>query len=61
MQSINDFVVFGAMVVGSFVSGSLLVTFGWGTVTALILPPVIVSAIALLWLQRAIPTPSRQH
>ncbi len=61
VQSINDFVVFGAMVVGSFVSGSLLATFGWGTVTSLILPPVIVSAIALLWLQRAMPAPSRQH
>jgi MFS family permease len=61
VQSINDFVVFGAMVVGSFVSGGLLATFGWGTVTALILPPVIVSATALLWLQRVMPAPLRQH
>lgn len=61
VQSINDFVVFGAMVIGSFTSGSLLATYGWATVTALILPPVAVSAIALFWLQWAAVAPSRQH
>ncbi|MEM5312565.1 MFS transporter [Paraburkholderia sp. JHI869] len=50
VQSINDFVVFGAMVIGSFVSGSLLMSFGWATVTSLMLPPIIVSALALVWL-----------
>lgn len=53
VQSINDFVVFGSMVVGSFASGSLLALYGWSTVTMLILPPVALAALALLWLSRA--------
>ncbi|WP_137925085.1 MFS transporter [Cupriavidus sp. 2SB] len=61
VQSLNDFVVFGAMVLGSFVSGSLLATFGWTTVTTLILPPVVVAAAALLWLQWTSVEPSKQH
>ncbi|SOY58498.1 Drug transport transmembrane protein (fragment) [Cupriavidus taiwanensis] len=60
VQSLNDFVVFGAMVVGSFVSGSLLAAFGWAMVSSLILPPVVVAAAALLWLQRTSVEPSRQ-
>jgi len=50
VQSINDFVVFGAMVIGSFTSGSLLTLYGWSFVTALVLPPVALAAIGLLWL-----------
>lgn len=50
VQSINDFVVFGAMVVGSFASGSLLTTYGWQLVSGLILPPVLLAAASLLWL-----------
>ena len=46
VQSINDFVVFGAMVIGSFASGSLLSAYGWSTVAALTLPPVVVAAAA---------------
>lgn len=53
VQSVNDFVVFGAMVIGSFASGSLLATYGWATVTSLILPPVVVAAVALLWFARS--------
>lgn len=53
VQSINDFVVFGTMVIGSFASGSLLSAYGWSTVAALTLPPVVVAAAALLWLGRA--------
>lgn len=52
VQSINDFVVFGTMVIGSFASGSLLSAYGWSTVSALTLPPVVVAAAALLWLGR---------
>lgn len=52
VQSINDFVVFGTMVIGSFTSGSLLSAYGWSTVAALTLPPVVVAAAALLWLGR---------
>ena len=53
VQSINDFVVFGTMVIGSFASCSLLSAYGWSTVAALTLPPVVVAAAALLWLGRA--------
>lgn len=53
VQSINDFVVFGSMAVGSFASGSVLATHGWTWVTALMLPPVLVAAISLVWLSRS--------
>jgi len=52
VQSINDFVVFGAMVFGSLASGGLLTIFGWSMVSGLILPPVMLAMAALLWLQR---------
>lgn len=52
VQSINDFVVFGTMVIGSFASGSQLSAYGWSTVAALTLPPVVVAAAALLWIGR---------
>ena len=32
VQSLNDFVVFGMMVLGSFASGGLLTAYGWNTV-----------------------------
>lgn len=51
VQSINDFVVFGAMVIGSFVSGGLLTTLGWPIVSGLILPPVALAITGVLWLQ----------
>lgn len=53
VQSINDFVVFGAMVFGSLASGGLLAVFGWTVVSGLILPPVLLAMAALLWLQRS--------
>lgn len=52
VQSINDFVVFGAMAVGSFASGSLLTTYGWDWVTGLMLPPIALAALSLLWLAK---------
>lgn len=51
VQSINDFVVFGAMVIGSFVSGGLLTALGWSAVSGLILPPVALAVTGVLWLQ----------
>lgn len=51
VQSINDFVVFGTMAVGSFLSGGLLSAYGWGVVAALVLVPVSAAAVALGWLQ----------
>jgi len=50
VQSVYDFVVFGAMVIGSFASGSLLATYGWALVCSLIFPPVLVAAASLFWL-----------
>jgi predicted MFS family arabinose efflux permease len=32
VQSLNDFIVFGTMALGSFASGGLLTTYGWNTV-----------------------------
>lgn len=53
VQSINDFVVFGTMAVGSFLSGGLLNAYGWGTVSALVLAPVALAAVSLAWLHRS--------
>lgn len=52
VQAVNDFVVFGTMVVGSFLSGGLLDAFGWTVVSGMILPPVLLAMAGLLWLQR---------
>lgn len=52
VQAINDFVVFGTMVFGSFLSGGLLDAYGWTTVSGLILVPVLLAMFGLLWLQR---------
>lgn len=53
VQAVNDFVIFGTMVVGSFLSGGLLDAFGWTVVSGLILPPVLIAMAGLVWLQRA--------
>lgn len=55
VQSVNDFVVFGAMAIGSFASGSLLTSFGWDWVTGSMLPPVVIAALSLLWLAKTQP------
>jgi MFS family permease len=47
VQSFNDFVVFGSMVIGSFASGGLLTTYGWQAVCLVTLPPLAVAALAL--------------
>ena len=48
VQSLNDFVVFGTMMVGSFLSGGLLSSFGWSTVLALSFVPLSTAVLALL-------------
>jgi predicted MFS family arabinose efflux permease len=65
VQAINDFVVFGAMVLASFASGGLLTSLGWQPISALTLLPVLVAAAAVIWLQwrrargaREYPTPN---
>ncbi|ODP32947.1 MFS transporter [Pandoraea sp. ISTKB] len=51
VQSVNDFVVFGAMVVGSFASGSLLTSLGWTVIAELMLPPLVIGVMGVVWLQ----------
>ncbi len=55
VQAVNDFVIFGTMVAGSFLSGGLLDAFGWTVVSGLILPPVLIAMAGLVWLPRARP------
>jgi len=49
VQSFNDFLVFGAMAIGSFSSGSVLELYGWATVNAVVFPVVLLAAALLLW------------
>lgn len=48
VQSLNDFVVFGTMTVGSFLSGGLLSSFGWSTVLVLSFAPLLTAFLALI-------------
>lgn len=57
VQSLNDFVVFGTMIFGSFLSGGLLSAYGWGTVLWLSFPPLIFAIAALAM---AAPRPLRR-
>ncbi len=54
VQSFNDFVVFGTVAVGSFLSGGLLTTYGWSTVLWLSFVPLSLAVFAL-----AYPKPAR--
>jgi MFS family permease len=47
VQSFNDFVVFGTMAFGSFLSGGLLTSYGWNTVLWLSFAPLAVAVVAL--------------
>ena len=47
VQSLNDFLVFGTMALGSFSSGSLLTTYGWDTVLWVSFFPLAVAVAAL--------------
>jgi MFS family permease len=49
VQSFNDFVVFGAMVFGSFASGNLLTVYGWNAVCLVTLPPLAIAGVMLAW------------
>ncbi len=48
VQSLNDFVVFGVMIVGSFSSGALLNLYGWNAVLWGSLVPVDLAFLALI-------------
>jgi MFS family permease len=49
IQAFNDFCIFGTMAVGSFLSGSLLATYGWTWVNNVVFPVVGVAAVLLMW------------
>src|SRR6202165_3648508 len=47
VQAFNDFLVFGAMAVGSFSSGQLLAIYGWSAVNLVVFPPVLLGLSVL--------------
>jgi MFS family permease len=47
VQSLNDFIVFGLMAIGSFASGGLLAAYGWNTVLWVSFVPLALAAVAL--------------
>jgi MFS family permease len=49
VQSLNDFVVFGTMAVGSFSSGGLLARYGWDVVLWISFLPLLLAVAALAW------------
>jgi MFS family permease len=49
VQSLNDFLVFGTMAVGSFSSGGLLASYGWDMVLWIAFLPLLVAGAALFW------------
>ncbi len=49
VQSFNDFIVFGSMVIGSFASGGLLTAYGWSAVCLVTLPPLLFAMLSLAW------------
>lgn len=57
-QSVNDFIVFGTVMVGSFLSGGVLTTYGWYVVCWLAFPPLVIALVALALFQRGSSTAS---
>ena len=49
VQAFNDFIVFGTMTIGSFLSGQLLADFGWSVVNLVVYPPVVLGLLALTY------------
>ena len=47
VQAVNDFLVFGAMAVGSFSSGHILAIYGWTMVNEVALPIIITAGVLL--------------
>ena len=50
VQSLNDFLIFGTMALGSFASGKMLATLGWAFVNATVFPPVLAVGALLAWM-----------
>jgi MFS family permease len=47
VQALNDFLVFGMMVVATFASGGLLTGYGWAMVCWIAFPPLLLAWVAL--------------
>lgn len=47
VQSLNDFIIFGTMAIGSFASGGLLAAYDWNTVLWVSFLPLVLAAVAL--------------
>jgi len=58
VQSLNDFLVFGMMAVGSFSSGGLLTAYGWSTVLWVSFVPLAMAVAALAFTLSARPHPA---
>ncbi|TCZ61246.1 MFS transporter [Roseicella aquatilis] len=56
VQSLNDFIVFGTMALGSFSSGGLLTAYGWSTVLWVSFLPLAVAVAALATTAASRPT-----
>lgn len=50
VQSFNDFIIFGTMAIGSFVSGSLLASYDWDRVLWVSFAPLVVAVAVLLFM-----------
>lgn len=48
VQSLNDFIVFGTMALGSFASGGLLTSYGWESVLWISFLPLVLATAALI-------------
>jgi MFS family permease len=53
VQSLNDFIVFGMMFLGSFASGGLLTTYGWETLCLAGLPALAIAAMSLFLIPKS--------
>lgn len=60
VQSFNDFVVFGMVAFGSFLSGGLLTAYGWNTILWLSFVPLALAALTLARLEADMMS-GRQH
>lgn len=49
VQAFNDFLIFGSMAFGSFMSGKMLASLGWVFINEVVFPFVFVAAILLGW------------
>ena len=53
VQSLNDFIVFGTMALGSFASGGVLAGYGWDVVLWITFVPLVFACAALLYRRQA--------